>query len=96
MAEEDKSPSIPTNNPLFNPAINVPQVYANGIVVGLTLTDVFLNASINGRPNCQLIIPLSVAKSTIDNLKHAIDDFEKKSNTNVLDLNTLKDLMNKK
>ena len=96
MAEEEKNINAPVANPVnFSPTINAPQFYANGIVVGLTLTDVFLNANVNGRPNCQLILPLSAAKSLMDNLKMAIDDYERKSNTTVLDLNTLKDLMKK-
>ena len=63
-------------------------------VIGLTLTDIQLTANVNGKPVCILVLPFPSAKSLMDALRLAIEDFEKRSNSKVLDLNTLSSLMN--
>lgn len=71
MEKEEKS--VPTLR-----SINVPTFYANNVAIGLSLTDVQILGNLNGDPACQLIIPLSAAKSLLVNLGNAITDYEKK------------------
>ena len=60
------------------PSINIPLIYANGVVAGLTLTDIQLTANVNGKPVCILVLPFPSAKSLMDALRLAIEDFEKR------------------
>jgi hypothetical protein len=73
--------------------INLPLIYSNGASVGLTLTDIHITATVNGKPACILAIPLSTAKSLAASLQQAVRDYELKTNTTVFDLKELSDLV---
>lgn len=84
------------NNAIKAP-LNLPLIYSNGTSVGLTLTDIHITATVNGKPACLLAIPLSAAKSLADSLQQAIADYESKTKTTVLDLRQLSEMVfNKK
>jgi len=72
---------------------NVPLIYANGVTVGLSLTDINLTANVNGRPACLLVLPLPSAKSLLTALSQAIKDYETKTGTKILDLGELSSLL---
>jgi hypothetical protein len=76
--------------------IDIPKLYANGFMIGLTLSDLNVTLVINGKPSHQLIMSLISAKTLMNGLKNAIEDFESKSGTTIPDMNELKDLFNKK
>lgn len=73
-------------------AIDIPKLYANGFMIGLTLSDLNVTLVINGKPTHQLIMSLISAKTLMNGLKNAVEDFEKKSGTTIPDMNQLKEL----
>lgn len=70
-------------------AIGIPLIYGNVISVGLTLTDVHINISVNNKPAFLLAVPLPTAKSLGENLVSAIKEYESKTGTQVLSLEQL-------
>ena len=87
MAQEE----INSNSELqsIKTPISVPLIYANGVSVGLTLTDLHLSAQVNGKPACLLAIPFGTAKSLMKALELAIKDYETRTGQTVLDLDEL-------
>jgi hypothetical protein len=86
---QDELPIVSDIDKQRQQPINVPLIYTNGVTVSLTLTDLHLTAQVNGRPACVLAIPLPAAKSLMQSLSQAIDDYEKKTETYVMDLDEL-------
>jgi len=76
--------------------MNIPLFYSNGVVVAMSLTDLHLTANVNSKPVCVMVIPLPAAKSLVKSLNEAINDFESKTNTEVLDLSELSSLLTKR
>lgn len=76
--------------------VDIPKLYANGFLIGLTLSDLNVTLVINGKPSHQVIMSLISAKTLMNGLKSAIEDFEDKSGMKIPDMNELKDLFNKK
>lgn len=74
--------------------IPLPLIYTNGVLVGMTAADIQLTITINGRPTNVVAMNISAAKNLIGGLQKAIEDYEKKTKTKVLDLNEIGALLN--
>ena len=68
---------------------NIPLMYANGVVVGRTLTELQLTFTFNGAATNVVVIPFPVGKSTLESLGKAISDQEDKIGQTILDLKEL-------
>ena len=96
--EQDKNPSqeqpVLSKFPLNMPT-SMPFLYANGILVGTTLGDVTMTITINGQATHQLNLSYTTAKTLMVNLQQAIADFEKGTETTVLEMREVSERMRK-
>src|SRR5947208_16261073 len=96
---EELKPQIPVTTQTVTPAqpligMNVPKIYANGFIVGVTLSDLNVLLVINGQPSHQLIMSLISAKTLMNVLKSTIDAIEEKTKIHIPDMNEMKELIN--
>ncbi len=89
MNEERKS-NIESDFP-----ISLPVIYTNAVLVTLTVSDIFLTITVNGQPTHLLNMSLTTAKTLVSNISKALDDFQEKTKTKVLDIKEVTSLMNK-
>ena len=76
--------------------LNVPSTYGNGTVLNLSAVDVQIIAAVNGRPVSSITLPISVAKALQSALKRALDDYEKKTNSVIMESTTLSEMLKAK
>ncbi len=70
-------------------------VYTNGINLSLSQSDVQLTLNVNGRPSIAIAMGLSTAKSLVNGLTQALNNYEPKTGTSVLDLVQVAELLKK-
>ncbi len=100
MAEEDKNAlGADLKQPQIreiNMALSTPVNYTNAVLVSVSVTEIQLTTTINGRPTQTIAMPFPTAKSLILAIEHAIKDYEGKTGTKISELNDLGKLLNKK
>lgn len=69
---------------------DIPKIYGNGFLIGLTLSDLNITLTLNNQPKQQVILSLISAKALMEGLQQAITDFEKKTNTVIPKMEDLK------
>lgn len=74
---------------------SVPKIYTNSFSLGLTSSDLFLVLMVNGQPTHQLNMSLVTARSIINALEQALNDFEKKTGINIPDVRAVQELLSK-
>lgn len=74
--------------PVLEPT-NISLLFANGSIVARSLTELQISFTMNGKPQCLIVVPFPVGKSLIESLTNAIGDQERKSGQAVLDLKEL-------
>lgn len=74
--------------------LSIPATYANGITLGLTLSDVVLTLSVNGKPTQHINMSLTTAKTLLENLSFLISDYESKSKTKLLNMQDVEKFLN--
>lgn len=86
--EQEKKPAAPLPQPArhINIPVEMQLFYSNAVQVGYSNTEMQLTATINGRPICLLVVPFAVAKSLAKALDTAITNYERRSSTEILDL----------
>jgi hypothetical protein len=62
----------------------IQNIYFNGVGIGLGTGDVVLTLLRNGAPQAVLNTSHIIAKTLVQGLSNAIDDFEKKTQTKIL------------
>ena len=90
--EEIQQPNT-TNRATYN--ANLPVIYTNGILVTLTVSDLSLTLTVNGQPTHILNMSLTTAKTLYSNINEALQDFQDKTKTKVLEINDVRELMRK-
>lgn len=76
--------------------VNIPLIYTNGLAVTLTVTDIQIVATMNGKPQCVLALPLSAGKSLSISLQKALNDYESKTGKTIPELDLLNKQLNSK
>lgn len=71
-------------------AVNIPKIYSNGFLIGLTLSDINITLAVNNQPTHQVIMSLISAKGLMNALNKAIEDFEEKTGTKIPEMEDLK------
>ena len=64
--------------------LNIPHIYVNNFQVGLSLSDLMITMIVNGELLQNVNMSLITAKSLAKTIQTAIEDYEKKTNTQVL------------
>ena len=93
--EQEKSSSKPSQV-IINSPINMPLIYTNGIIVGMSASDIQLTLTVNGRPTNMVVMAPTTAKSLIGAIAKALEDYENRTNIKTLDLNEISELLKRK
>lgn len=56
---------------------SIPDIYLNGLEIGLTLSDIRVTALVDGKQQCTLHMSFTTAKTLASNLTSAIRTFER-------------------
>lgn len=82
----DENLPIPAQGPT-----NIPLIFANGVVVGRTLTELQITLTMNGKAACLVVVPFPVGKTLSGAIENALEDHVKKSGQSIGDLKSLFD-----
>ena len=88
MSEDPKSivpPPIQAQS-VINIPINLQLIYANGVIINMSQSDIQIAFSVNGRPVIATAMTLPVAKHLQKSLAVAISNYEKKTGVIIGDL----------
>lgn len=91
MEEKLKKENLPQPTQIIN--IPIQTFYANGMKVGLSLTDVVITFSLNGQPIQIMNLSYSTAKTLAENLNIVLNDLEQRTKTKVLSMKDVNDVL---
>lgn len=95
MPEEQKPVTTPSGQIVINAQHNLPLVYANGASLALSAGDIQITVAFNGRPVTIVAMPFSVARSIQTAIERALNDFEIKTDSKVMDIGKVSELIQK-
>lgn len=95
MPEEQKPATAPSGQIVINAQPNLPIVYANGASLALSPGDIQITMAFNGRPISIVAMPLSVARSIQAAIERALNDFERKTDSKIVDIGKVSELIQK-
>lgn len=74
-------------------AFSIVKIYTNSFSLGMSASDLFLILMNNGQPTAQVNMSLVTAKSILNAMQHALDEFEKKTGLKIPDINEVQKLL---
>lgn len=64
--------------------VTYPDVYFNGVEIGLSLSDISVTAMMDGQRQCRLHMSFTTAKTLAQDLSNAIAEFERLTNHSIM------------
>jgi hypothetical protein len=99
MTDQSSSPPNPTSTPAQQVramlAAPIPRIFANGIGIQATATDVSLVLLLHDNPAGIVTVAYPVAKAIVVELSKVLNIFETKTGEKIKDINELAALLNK-
>lgn len=74
---------------------DIPKIYANGFITGLSQSDITLLFQLNGQPTCIANLSYTTAKTLCVKLNEVINDLEKKAGREIMVMEYVKDALSK-
>lgn len=70
--------------------LDTPNLYLNGAALGLSLSDIKIVGMVDGKPQCQLHMSFTTAKSVASGILEALGDLERMTKLEVPSMETVK------
>jgi len=68
-------------------AVTHPEIYFNGIEIGLSQSDISITVMTDGRRQCKLHMSFTMAKTLGENLSNAVAEFERLTDHSIMTMN---------
>ncbi len=75
--------------------VTYPEIYIDGFVIGMSLSDMSILTMRSGQPQCKLQLSFNTAKSLATQLSAAIDTLEQRTNSKILTMDKIKQAFEK-
>ncbi len=81
--------------PMSDSPSTSPDIYLNGVAIGLTLSDIRITAVVDGQQQCQLHMSFTTAKTLATELSRAIRHFERLTERDIMTMTEVEKGMEK-